>query len=257
MNNQPLVTIITPSLNQSQYIEDTIKSVLSQSYPNIEYIVMDGGSIDGTIEVIKKYESKISHWESVSDKGQTNAINKGLKIARGKYWGWLNSDDYLAPDVVERVVAAFESDLETGTVYGKINIIDSAGNLIEQRSNNGIVTYEGLLNGSSNVVQIGAFHRLDLIKKYGYLSEEYNYCMDYDLWLRLAKCSGVKNLGILVGYHRFHDSCKSIKEFHKFIPEIKLIRKHNHGKIICQKNYNLWRIQLGILRRKLLGIITK
>ena len=123
MPNEPLVTIITPSFNQGKYIEESILSILNQDYSNIEYIIMDGGSTDNSVDIIKKYESQITYWESKPDKGQTHALNKGFKIAKGDYIGWLNSDDWIQPDLVSKMCKTFSSDDKIGTVYGHLNII--------------------------------------------------------------------------------------------------------------------------------------
>src|ERR1035437_5829495 len=120
----PLVSIITPSYNQAQFLEKTILSVLSQNYPNIEYIIIDGGSTDNSADIIRKYENKISFWISEKDKGQSDAINKGWKRAKGKYCSYLNSDDELVPGAVSKIVEAFEKNQDAGVVYGDYTFID-------------------------------------------------------------------------------------------------------------------------------------
>ena len=108
----PKITIITPSFNQGNYLEQTIDSVLSQNYSNLEYIIIDGGSADNSVDIIKKYEKHLAYWVSEKDKGQTNAINKGLKIATGDIVNWLNSDDYYEPDALHKVADAFDEKNE-------------------------------------------------------------------------------------------------------------------------------------------------
>jgi len=253
MSKPPLVSIITPSYNQGDYIEQTILSVINQDYPNIEYIIMDGGSIDNSIDIIKKYDSKICFWESKKDNGQTHAINKGFNIAQGEYIGWLNSDDWIEPDLISQVSKCFIENKKVGTVYGHLNIIDNNDRIIEIRSNPLNSNYYDFLNGKASVNQIGAFHRRSLIQKFGYLDESLNYVMDYELWLRLGQHSDFFQLPFVVGTHRLHAKTKTIKEFHKFIPEIKTVRKIFGGKFFSIKTFNLFRVQLGYIKKKLFG----
>jgi len=130
MGNNPLVSIITPSFNQAQYLEETILSVLNQSYKNLEYIIIDGASTDGSVEIIKKYENKVVAWISEKDQGQTDAINKGFALAKGEIIGWLNSDDTFLPDMIEEAVQFFEDHPEMGLVYGAANYIAGSGKVI-------------------------------------------------------------------------------------------------------------------------------
>ena len=129
MNKKPLVTIVTPSYNQAAFIERTIQSVLGQDYPDIEYIIMDGGSSDGSAEIIRRYEDRLAYWESVKDKGQTDAINKGFARAHGEILAWLNSDDVLYPHAVSEAVAYLTEHPECGLVYGNCDFIDAEGNV--------------------------------------------------------------------------------------------------------------------------------
>jgi glycosyltransferase involved in cell wall biosynthesis len=253
MLDNPLVTIVTPSFNQGEFIEQTILSILNQDYNNIEYIIMDGGSTDNSIDVIKKYESRITYWESKPDKGQTHALNKGFKMANGEYIGWLNSDDWIQPDLVSNICNTFNTNKKVGTVYGYLNIIDNDEKLIEIRENPENSDYFSFLDGKASINQIGAFHRRALLQKFGYLDESLNYVMDYELWLRLGQHSDFFQLPFIVGTHRLHDKTKTKREFHKFVPEIKTVRKIFGGKLFSRKTFHLLRIQLGYLRSKIFG----
>ncbi|HRY21099.1 MAG TPA: glycosyltransferase family 2 protein, partial [Flexilinea sp.] len=126
----PFVSIVTPSFNQAEFLERTIQSVLSQDYPNLEYIIIDGGSTDGSVEIIRKYENRLAYWVSEKDKGQTNAINKGFNRAKGEIFAWLNSDDIYEPGAIQAAVEALMSDPSLGFVYGDCNFIDSHDRII-------------------------------------------------------------------------------------------------------------------------------
>jgi len=123
----PLVSIVTPSYNQAQFIEATIQSVLSQDYPKIEYIIMDGGSKDGSVEIIHRYAGRLAWWVSERDRGQTDAINKGFAHANGEILAWLNSDDIYHPGAISEAVAHLTAHPETGMVYGDAALIDDQG----------------------------------------------------------------------------------------------------------------------------------
>ena len=126
----PLVSIVTPSFNQVRYLEATIQSVLSQSYPRLEYIIVDGGSTDGSVEIIRKYESKLAWWVSEKDQGQTDAINKGFAHAKGDFFAWLNSDDTYKPNALSSAVKFLQDHPEVGLAYGDANYINEDGRVI-------------------------------------------------------------------------------------------------------------------------------
>jgi len=130
MNEKPLVSIVTPSFNQARYLEETIRSVLGQTYERIEYILIDGGSTDGSLEIIQKYTDKVSYWVSEKDKGQTDAINKGFKAAHGSILAWLNSDDVYQPRAVSEAVAYLMDQPQVGMVYGDLDFVDENGQVI-------------------------------------------------------------------------------------------------------------------------------
>lgn len=130
MANSPLVSIITPSYNQAHFLEETIQSVISQDYGNLEYIIVDGGSTDGSVEIIQQYANRIDWWVSEPDRGQTDAINKGFDKANGEILAWLNSDDTYIPGAISEAVAYLTNHPDLGMVYGDTNIINAEGNIL-------------------------------------------------------------------------------------------------------------------------------
>jgi len=190
MNETIKISIITPSYNQGEFIEQTIQSVLSQTYKNIEYIIVDGGSTDNTLEIIDKYRDRIDIIISEKDKGQSDAINKGFKLATGTLVGWINSDDLLYPDCVEQMVKLY-TEYPDGSIYYPIllDYIDRKGKLLH-KSTRTIPNRNHLLNRNYSVTQQGSFYNTHLVKQIGYLDESIYYCMDLDLWLRLLNENG-------------------------------------------------------------------
>ena len=130
LKTYPKITVITPSFNQAEFLERTIKSVLDQNYPNLEYIIMDGGSTDGSVEIIQKYEKYLKFWASEKDNGQSHAINKGLKIATGEWVSWQNSDDIYYPGAFKSAAVAAQTHPEVGLIIGDVNLIDEKDRLI-------------------------------------------------------------------------------------------------------------------------------
>src|SRR3989337_3125219 len=128
--DKPLVSIVTPSYNQGSFLEETIRSVLGQDYPHLEYIIVDGGSSDGSGEIIQRYSDRLAWWISEPDQGQTDAINKGFSRAKGEIFAWLNSDDTYLPGAVSEAVSFLSSHPEVGMVYGDANLIDDSGKVI-------------------------------------------------------------------------------------------------------------------------------
>ncbi len=177
------LSIITPSYNQGEFIERTIQSVLTQETQPIEYHVFDGGSTDNTITILKKYEHKLS-WVSEKDKGQTDAVNKGLKIAQGDIIGWLNSDDIYYPKAFERVIQYFTEHPEIDIIYGKANHIDKEDNILEPYCTEPW-NFERL-QSVCFISQPAVFFRKKAVDQYGLLNDSLRYCMDYEYWLRLS-----------------------------------------------------------------------
>ena len=221
----PRISIVTPSYNQGQFIEETIRSVLLQGYPNLEYIIIDGGSTDNSVEIIERYEPWLAYWVSEKDKGQSHAINKGFARSTGEIMAWLNSDDYYAPFALSMVATSF-SMTRTLWVAGKTLRINLGGNLTEgigkpfEEIENWFV---GDLYSQSSV-----FWKKALWEKCGKLDENLNYSFDYDLWLRFAHCQPFALwIDQLLAYTRFHASSKTFTNKRQFILEDKFVLANN------------------------------
>jgi len=210
----PLVTIVTPSFNQVEYLEQTLNSVLGQDYPNLEYLVVDGGSTDGSLEVIRKYEDRLAWWVSEPDHGQADAINKGFARATGKYVAWLNSDDLYFPGAIRKAVETLEQSPHIGLVYGNLLSINARGehvNSIRYQQ----YALEDLL-AFQIIGQPTVFMRRSTLEEVGYLSEEYHYLLDHHLWLRIAAETGIKYVSQPWAAARYHPTAKNIAQAEHF-----------------------------------------
>ena len=219
----PLVSIVTPSFNQARYLDATIQSVLSQDYPHIEYMIVDGGSNDGTVDVIKKYQSKLAWWVSEKDKGQTDAINKGFARASGEILAWLNSDDTYEPGAVSAAVRYLQEHPQVGMVYADCNFINETGRVIG-KFGSAQTSYRLLRQGYSHIPQQTMFFRADLWKQVGPLDPSFYFAMDYDLWTRIAARSEIKYVPQTLANFRLHTSGKTILADDRCWPE--MIRVH-------------------------------
>ena len=165
-SNLPKVSIITPSFNQGQFLEASIRSVLEQDYPNIEYIVVDGGSRDDSVEIIKKYQKHLAWWVSEKDKGHADALNKGFSRATGEILAWLNSDDIYFPGAVSEAVSVLQSHPKLGMVYGDADLIDDSGETVGQFGSKQ-TSYRQMLRGSVHIPQATTFFRADIWRQVG------------------------------------------------------------------------------------------
>jgi glycosyltransferase involved in cell wall biosynthesis len=204
----PKISVVTPSFKQAPFLEDTIRSVLSQGYPDLEYIVMDGGSMDGSIEIIRKYADLLAHWESAKDEGQAAAIRSGFARANGEIFGWLNSDDTLAPGTLRKVGEFFAAHPDVDLVYGDLNLVDEKGKpLYTARPllRLGILVFENAF-----VPQQAMYWRRSLYDRVGGVDPSLRFAMDFDLVIRflLGGASVRKLPGVLANY-RWHSAAKS------------------------------------------------
>jgi glycosyltransferase involved in cell wall biosynthesis len=255
MINKLRISIITPSFNQGKYIEENILSVLNQSFPNFEHIVIDGGSTDNTLNVLKKY----SHlrWVSEPDEGQADALNKGLAMATGDVIGWINSDDYYLPNIFYEVANVFsrnEIDWLVSNIYYLYNdkLCDS---LIKS------ITYSNLCQSPDIVRQQGAFYTKSILNKINGFNKNLHMTMDFDLWLRLSKISTPYTLSSFTACFRLHEDQKtSYKNILKQYNELnKILKNENVSYLILAriglkkyKSYLKKLIKFSLIRMKLL-----
>ena len=180
----PRVTIITPSYNQAQFLERTIISIHNQGYPNLEHIVVDGGSTDGSVEIIKKYETRFSHWQSEPDQGQSDAINQGTAKATGRYMMWINSDDLLMPGALGQLVDAFQANPGADLVYGDQVEIDNSDKVIKRLVSSAFDIRDFIYEINIIIHQQSALWSTEMFHRVGGL-KLYRYAMDYDLMYRM------------------------------------------------------------------------
>lgn len=223
MQPSPLVSIITPSYNQARFLEGTIRSVIEQDYPHIEYILVDGGSTDGSQGIIQRYADRLAWWVSEPDKGQTDAINKGFARARGEILAWLNSDDTYLPHAVTQAVAFLQAHPEAGMVYGDANLIDEDGKVIGKFPARQ-TDYRRLRRGYVHIPQQASFFRANLWKQVGPLDPTFYFAMDYDLWVRLARIAPLRYYPRLWANFRLHETGKSVAADERCWPE--MLRVH-------------------------------
>lgn len=224
----PLVSIVTPSYNQAPFIEETISSVLTQDYPNIEYMVVDGGSTDATVEILRRYEGRL-RWVSEPDGGQADAINKGLREAKGEIFGWLNSDDTYLPEAIGKVVDFFRIHPDVGMVYGEGYHVDAVGRTIERYYTEPF-DYQRL-GEICFICQPTAFFRAEVFAAVGPLDVSLQYALDYDYWIRIAKQFRIGHLNEYLANSRLHTNCKTWSkrvEVHEEI--LRTVRRH-YGRI--------------------------
>lgn len=202
-----LVSIVTPSFNQAPYLEQTLRSVLDQDYPSLEYIVVDGASTDGSVDILKKYTDRLAWWVSEKDSGQGEAINKGLARANGEIIAWLNSDDYFLPDTISSVVRIFEENPDVILIYGDMLAVDERG----QTTN--ILKYSQLSLEDLLCFQIigqpAVFFRRDAYEKAGGLDTTFHFLLDHHLWIRLAQQGRILHVPAVWAAARYHAQAKN------------------------------------------------
>jgi glycosyltransferase involved in cell wall biosynthesis len=205
-----LVSIITPSFNQAEFLEQTIRSVLTQDYEPIEYMIIDGGSSDGSLEIIQKYTDQLAWWVSEGDAGQADAINKGFARASGEIVAWLNSDDLFLPGAIRQAATALSRNPDIGMVYGDAITVDSQDNKL----NDLIFRDWGLadLMCFRIICQPAVFMRRSILEQAGYLDLNYHYMLDHQLWLRIAQCAPIMHISSTLAAARHHPEAKNVDQ---------------------------------------------
>jgi len=212
----PLVSIVTPSYNQGSFISDAIESVLAQNYPHLQHIVIDGGSTDNTVEVLKRYPHL--EWISEKDNGQSDALNKGFRRARGDIIGWLNSDDTYTSQAISTAVSYFSKHPQVGMVYAPYNIIDQKGEVLAVKGSSKFDIKRHLCQ--FDLIGPITFFRAEIFGKIGWLDPSFHYTMDYEYWLRIAFHFEIHFIPAILGNFRIHSESKTGADADNFWPEL-------------------------------------
>lgn len=265
MSKLPTISIVTPSYNQGQFIEETIRSILLQGYPNLEYIIIDGGSADGSVDIIRKYADRLDYWVSKRDRGSAHAINKGFARAHGEIFGWLNSDDFLLPGAISRVVEMHKKYPTAVAWVGGCYRIDPDGRILSS-----IIPY-GLDRDSladwgrrGFFYQPSCFFAAQAWHKIGALDESLHFAFDVDLWLRLSAIGTFASTGEILSAAIIHKDAKTQAQRADMHAETTSIQiKHGYQEVAIKRLVDLLeRPSLnsqirGILRAKLTGLARR
>lgn len=236
----PRITVVTPSFNQAAYLERTIRSVLDQGYPNLEYIIVDGGSTDGSVDIIRRYADRLAWWVSEPDRGQTDAINKGLRRATGEWVAWQNSDDIYYPGAFHELAAAATRFPRAGLIIGDMMLIDE-----HDRPLRDIryvkPSYKALLAEGMVLTNQSAFWRRRVHEEIGLLAEDLHCSFDYEWFLRLTQHVEAMHVRRIWGALRLHEETKTSTQAQRFQEE--------NRRIMAGREMPAWQKKLYKLRR--------
>lgn len=227
----PRISVITPSLNHGRYLRQCIESVLSQNYPNIELLIIDGGSTDETLSVIKEYANRISHWVSEPDSGQSDAINKGFRRASGDLVAWLNADDYYLPGVFDRVADAYCSDPLAPFYFADGLRVDETGVTTSNFIPSGRLIFDrqALVMGLNYILQPSTFINRQSLEQVGYLDTGLHYGMDSDLWMRLSGIGTPRAVAATLSATREYATTKTASGSFERVEELRQISMKHSG----------------------------
>ncbi len=211
LKKYPRITIVTPSFNQGGFLSETIESILNQDYPNLEYIVIDGGSTDESLDIIKRYEDQLSYWCSEKDRGQSDAIMKGFNRATGELFAWVNSDDVLLSSCLSVIADCYLREKEPDIVTGNVVYIDDQGCItryIRLPRQSRFFFFRGIWHASAPAI----FFKASLFKEIGGLNLDYHLCMDLDMWMQMMKRGArVVHIPRYLGAYRWHKGAKTVQ----------------------------------------------
>jgi hypothetical protein len=228
----PRVSVITPSYNQARFLEQTMRSVIGQGYPNLEYIVIDGGSTDGSIDIIRKYAERLAFWVSEPDGGQANAVNKGMARVTGDIVGWVNSDDFYYPGAIHAAVDAFATDPTLGFVYGRGNRVDERDALIEPFAFTRPFDVNTLAYGVDYILQPTVFMRRGALAAVDPIDPTLHWTLDWDLWIRLGRKFPARMIDHLTAASREYAATKTSRGGFERLAEIqRIVRLHTGDEV--------------------------
>lgn len=242
----PKISIVTPSFNQAPFLERTIRSVLDQGYENLEYIIIDGGSNDGSVDIIRKYSGRLAYWVSEPDGGQSDAINKGLRRASGDWLAWQNSDDVYYPGAFASLARAAAAHPRTSLITGDMAMIDLDDRRLHEqryvRPTYGALRAEGMI-----LTNQAAFWRKGVHERIGYVSETLTCAFDYEWFLRVTERFDAWHVPEIWGGLRIHDTTKSTQLAQRFAEEMEIVRR--------ERPFPQWKIPLYRARRAMLMLM--
>lgn len=259
-SNWPRISIITPSFNQAEFLERTILSVLDQGYPNLEYIIIDGGSADGSVEIIRKYADRLAYWVSESDRGQAHAINKGLQRATGEWVAWQNSDDIFYPGTFESLVQEAARSPHADLIIGNMNLIDKNDELLRDLK---YVrpTYRSLLAEGMMLTNQAAFWRRKVHDEIGYFDESLNCGFDFEWFLRLLQRYRASHVNEVWGGLRLYENTKTSNIQEVFDAEYQVILQGRQVSPLARRFFQIRRLLLtlgqGHIKYVLRGLIRR
>jgi glycosyltransferase involved in cell wall biosynthesis len=236
----PKISIVTPSYNQSEYIEQTIRSVLLQRYPNLEYIIIDGGSTDNSLEIIRRYEKWLAHWVSERDRGQSHAINKGFAEATGEVYNWLNSDDYLLRNALADVAQAYHGAPDVGAWCGACTQVDKKGKALGTRWPDDLDADSIAQWLGNHFSQSACFFSAEAWRRCGPLQEDLCFAMDLDLWLKIAADCGIGKVQQVLSVDHIHRDAKTQRGMPHMFAEICLVQIRHGYERYALRDVSRW-----------------
>ncbi len=243
---EPVVSIVTPSFNQVRYLEQALRSVLDQGYPRLDYIVVDGGSTDGSLEVLQRYQARLSRCISEPDRGQADAINKGLALAKGDIVAWLNSDDAYLPGAIPEAVDALEREPSLAMVYADGLMVDSDLTLLDRHTYRQVGALDLLC--FEVILQPTVFMRRRVVEEVGYLNSEYQLILDHELWVRIASRYPIRHIPRFWSIERTHSEAKTIAQAAGFVEEAERLvhRAEGDPRLAPLIDHNRGRVRGGL-----------